>query len=515
MGMFKIKLQYIKGIKDLVFPFPEKKGVYVLTGVNGCGKTSLLITLCRLGDKMAFKNFHVNTNNRIQIDNYKNSAITYYAGTDSVTYERKDQRWVPVPRTKSDLISQFPYKNTLFISTTGMRFFSQEFQYNKKLKFNDVSADITTPMNQILDTEKFNNLKFVTVKNKRGRQQYLHRDNKLYVIKEGSGFYSEANFSLGERLLLNTLDLLEHISSHTLLLIDEVELALHPIAQVKFYDYLIEQAKKKDLAVIISTHSSSLIKHADNRLFLERDRDGIISVIKDCYPSYILREVAAPEDKKPDFIFLVEDIMAFKYLSLIIRIFLKDTNQELVDCKIIPVGGYEEVIKLLGSLSTIGYEKHTMQVFLDQDVKQTYADLKNKGNARTDADNKKFNLFNQNQRNISYLSITPELGVWGWLEQHSDIFKKYFDEKHGVQSFNIVDFITETNREEANNKKGNLRNWAKGCFKNFKERINKQNAQISEEMVIDNMIACYVENNYDLKKLKGIFNPILNRKVST
>ena len=128
------------------------------------------------------------------------------------------------------MISKFPYKNTLFISTTGMRFFSQEFQFNNRPRFNEVSEDITKPMNRILDTDKFNNLRFVTVKEKRGRQRYLHRNNKLYVIKEANGFYSEANFSLGERLLLNTLDLLEHISPHTLLLIDEVELALHPIA---------------------------------------------------------------------------------------------------------------------------------------------------------------------------------------------------------------------------------------------------------------------------------------------
>ena len=281
---------------------------------------------------------------------------------------------------------------------------------------------------------------------------------------------------------------------------------------MKFYDYLRKQAKEKDLVVIISTHSSSLIKHANNRLFLEKDKDGTTSVIKDCYPSYILREVAAPEDKKPDFIFLVEDVMAFKYLSLIVRNFLKDTNQHLVDCKIIPVGGYEEVIKLLDSLSTLGYEKLKMQAFLDQDVKQTYAGLESKGNARTDADNRKFELFNQNQRNISYLSITPELGVWEWLEQCPDIFTKHLDEVYGMQNFNVVDVIEETNKEEAGNKKDNLRNWAKGCFKNFKERIHKQNAQISEDMVIDEMIKCYVENTYDLNQLKTIFMPILNRK---
>ena len=509
--MYKIKLQNIKGIKELEFPFPEKKGVYVLTGVNGSGKTSLLITLCRLGDKMAFYNFHVNTDNKVQIDQYKNATITYCAGKEEVTYQRKNKRWMPVPRTKSKLISKFPYKNTLFISTTGMRFFSQEFQFDKKYKFNDVNANITSPMNQILGTEKYNDLKFITVKSKRGRQRYLHRNNKLYVIKGQKDFFSERNFSLGERLLLNTLDLLENIPSHTLLLIDEVELALHPIAQVRFYDYLKKQAQEKDLAIIISTHSSSLIKHADNRLFLEKDKDGIISVIKNCYPSYILREVAAPEDKKPDFIFLVEDDMAFKYLSLTIRQYLKDSQKDLLDCKIIPVGGYGEVIRLLESFSTI-YDKHKMQVFLDQDVEQVYNELKTKGNERTDAENRKFDLFNRNQLNISYLSITPELGVLECLKIHPDTLKKYIDNKYGIQNFNVVKLVEETNKEEAGNKRGNLRNWAKGCFKNFKERINKQNAQISEDMVIDDMIKCYVENKYDLNKLKNIFMPILGRK---
>ena len=98
------------------------------------------------------------------------------------------------------------------------------------------------------------------------------------------------------------------------------------------------------------------------------------------------------------------------------------------------------------------------------------------------------------------------------MKLHPDTFKKYLDNKYGIQNFNVVKLVEETNKEEAGNKRGNLRNWAKGCFKNFKERINKQNAQISEDMVIDDMIKCYVENKYDLNKLKNIFMPILGRK---
>lgn len=71
---------------------------------------------------------------------------------------------------------------------------------------------------------------------------------KLYVIKDPkNNYYSEQNFSLGERLLLNSLDFIEKIKERSLLLIDEVELALHPIAQIKFYDYLTKIAKEKKI----------------------------------------------------------------------------------------------------------------------------------------------------------------------------------------------------------------------------------------------------------------------------
>ena len=71
-------------------------------------------------------------------------------------------------------------------------------------------------------------------------------------------------------MLLNILDLLQNIAPKTLLLIDEVELSLHPIAQIKFYDFLKRQANSKNLAIVISTHSSSLIKHADIGCFWKK-----------------------------------------------------------------------------------------------------------------------------------------------------------------------------------------------------------------------------------------------------
>lgn len=507
--MFQVILENLKGIKKLEFPFPERKGIYVLTGVNGCGKTSLLVALSRLGDKFAFKSFQVKNDKWLKIDAYKNASIIYKTDIKEVKYQYSRSRWVPTPRENSSLINEFPFINTLFISTLGLRFYTQDKFVSKRPVLLEVSDSIKRPMKEILSSDKYDDLKFITVKGKRGRQSQLHRNNKLYVIQTGHNIYSEHNFSLGERLLLNTLDILEHITPKTLLLIDEVELALHPLAQIKFYDYLKEQALQKDLAIIISTHSASLINHAEKRLFLERQSDGTIEVLKECFPSYILRTVSSSEEQKPDFFFFVEDDMATDYLRYIVNKFLADTGKP-INCKVIPIGPFENVVKLVEAFPLFGYDKTHVQAFLDEDVKSVYRDWRNNRD-RTEAEQKKYDLFNRNKDNISYLSITPELGAWEWIEQNPIVLKDYLDAQYEMQAYDVISLINETSTEEAPNKHGNLRNWAKGCFKNIADKIYAKNPQISKSEVYKGLLICYTNAHYDLNNLKRIFFPLFNR----
>ena len=513
--MYSVKLQNIKGIKEMTFPFPERKGVYLLTGANGCGKTSLLIALCRLGDKNAFTHYRVNSSSGSgpKFDAYEKASVTYSDGNESVTYNRKGIRWTPSPKSKSCLINKFPFVNTLFISTTGMRFFTQSILKLKRPSFTVVDNDIIKPLNDILGTHKFDNLQFLTVKGKKGRQRQLHRNNKLYVIRKAGGdFYTELNFSLGERLLLNTLDELENISPRTLLLIDEVELALHPVAQIRFYDYLVEQANQKNLAVVISTHSSSLIKHAKHRMYMEMEEaTGKVNVIEDCYPAFILRSVASVEENNPDFIFFVEDVMAKRYLDTVLRRFLSDLKRAM-DIKVLCGGTYEQVVSLVQNFPSLNYEKSRIQAFLDKDVEESYNFLRDKGNNRTDAEQNRFKLFEDNRENISYLSITPELGVWEWIVQHPAEFRIHLDSRYGLQTFDVASLIAQTSTDEMANRAGNLRHWAKGCFKNIAEKIHYANPQIVEKDVANDMISCFVDNNYSFENLKAVLLPLINRR---
>lgn len=81
----------------------------------------------------------------------------------------------------------------------------------------------------------------------------------------------------------------------------------------------------------------------------------------------------------------------------------------------------------------------------------------------------------------------------------------------GNQSFDVKRLVANTSTEELINKGSNPRSWAKGCFKNFKEKVNQNNPSISEDKVVETMIDCYVENTYSRVALQPVLKPILNR----
>ena len=61
-------------------------------------------------------------------------------------------------------------------------------------------------------------------------------------------------------------------------MIDEIEIALHPKAQINLLRKLKDIAAQKNLTIIFSTHSSTLIKSSDRSkiLYLERQSQLLI-----------------------------------------------------------------------------------------------------------------------------------------------------------------------------------------------------------------------------------------------
>lgn len=59
-----------------------------------------------------------------------------------------------------------------------------------------------------------------------------------------------------------------------LLVIDEIDATMHPVAQEKLFDFLLKQASKLNLQVILTTHSLSLLKHVCGRISHFKDKQA-------------------------------------------------------------------------------------------------------------------------------------------------------------------------------------------------------------------------------------------------
>jgi predicted ATPase len=415
--MKKVILENVKAIRRLEFELPNRRGVHLVTGRNGTGKTNLLVALYRICNGDAFRdNFPLGANNFDDISRYR---ITYENNGSIVTYFHTGHGWDPHPRN-TNVLNSFGYSDTIYVSATKMRFdvhTPSELQ-QQRLRKQSVSQDFKNAMNLILGTTKFNNLKYIQLVNRGRPGRQIRHNNKLYII---DGFnYSENTFSLGERFVLNMLDQLEGVQNDTLVIIDEIELALHPIAQIAFYNYLDDLAKSKNLTVIIATHSPSLIKNCNSIFYLENN-GGNITVLNKCKPSYILSGLTNSVDNNYDKVFLVEDEMAYYCLDTILKKHFQQTPQ-LLNYKIVFVGGWPQVIEFLKQMNTIlPYKPGMVFAYLDYDAQVDLNRLVTTPNLN-DGEQRVLDSYNNVRQYVSFLHITPEIGIWDWLVNNEHAF---------------------------------------------------------------------------------------------
>ena len=455
--MKKIVLENIKGIRKLEFELPNNRGVHLITGKNGTGKTSLLIALYRICNGDAFRdNFPLGANNYDDINRYK---ITYINNGSQVIYSHTKHGWDPHPKKNAYILKSFGYANTIYVSATKMRFdvHTPAQLKSKKLRKTPVSQDFIKAINHIFDTSKFSNLNYIQLVSQGRPGRQIRHNNKLYVIEDQK--YSENTFSLGERFVLNMLDQLEGVQSNTLVVIDEIELALHPIAQIEFYNYLDNLAKTKELTVIIATHSPTLIKNCPSVYYLE-NTEGCITISNNCKPSYILNGLTTAVDYNFDKLFLVEDKMAYYCLETMLNKHFQKIPK-LLNYKIVYVGGWARVIELLKQMNSIlPYKPGMVFAYLDVDAKIILNNLTLLPNLN-DGQQKDLNNYNQVSQFVSFLHITPEIGIWDWLVANEKSFLKQWQIKTSNPLFQLNKSITNIDNIHRNQRSSKV---CKDCF---------------------------------------------------
>lgn len=90
----------------------------------------------------------------------------------------------------------------------------------------------------------------------------------LSGINEQGDSFSEFHFGAGESSIIRMVLQLEAANDNSLVIIEEIENGLHPVATIRMVEYLIELAERKKMQTIFTTHSNdALLPLPDNAIW--------------------------------------------------------------------------------------------------------------------------------------------------------------------------------------------------------------------------------------------------------
>jgi hypothetical protein len=87
----------------------------------------------------------------------------------------------------------------------------------------------------------------------------ISSSQKFYVGGDGNISYSEFHFGAGESSVIRMVSEIESASPNALVLIEEIENGLHPVAVRRMVEYLIEVASRRSIQSAFTTHSEDAL----------------------------------------------------------------------------------------------------------------------------------------------------------------------------------------------------------------------------------------------------------------
>ena len=176
--------------------------------------------------------------------------------------------------------------------------------------------------------------------------------------------YSEAFAGSGELAVTLMVDKILNAPDRSLILLDEPEISLHPEAQKRIVDFLLDQALNKKHQIIIATHSPYMFERLprESLKLLYVNNEGKTNVATNVNPELAFARIGAPGQKN---VIFVEDECA----RLLMKYFLeKNSYEEIFDIVVSP-SGCDWLLQYMVSVNLEGREK--IFFVLDGDQKRT------------------------------------------------------------------------------------------------------------------------------------------------
>lgn len=378
MPDLKIQIENIKSIKSFSLEIPIEQGLYAIAGTNGVGKSTIMALLAVPFRPALLSDLFGNCG--------QDSKINYYYSEKEDHWEKIGPRWqIKGKQSKEIKIDGFIEGSIIH----GTRFSDSTLE---SLKLSDnvrdehlVDADefINENFNQILHGRKNVYPTIKKVKNRKVASQ-LGFETVPYFMEYPDRRLSQYWLSTGENLLLSLLHFLNNkifqqkrkgTENRSFILIDEVELALHPVAINRLLVFLKSIAKEYNLSVYFSTHSTELLRGItpDNIYYLQNLPDRSIEVINPCYPAYATRFLYNQDSY--DFLILCEDELAKFVVDKVV------VSEKLYGGKlyhILPCGDWRNTVRLHQEIieSNLASKAAKIISVLDGDIEEQFEKAK-------------------------------------------------------------------------------------------------------------------------------------------
>ncbi|OOF48710.1 hypothetical protein BKK54_10380 [Rodentibacter genomosp. 1] len=203
--------------------------------------------------------------------------------------------------------------------------------------------------------KKYSSIKYI-------EHSFFQTSGGTAFLQTESLYYSEAYAGSGEFAVVSLVHKVMNAPERSLILLDEPEVSLHPNAQKKLIEFLKNQSKEKKHQIVISTHSTEIIKELPDeaiKLFYEDSITKKVNINNSVNKYNVFTKLGYDYSKIPVY---VEDRLAKK----IIEYAIEDTGlKDTFSIEFFP-GGAEAIIQRLNHYIEAG---HKQIVLLDGDQK--------------------------------------------------------------------------------------------------------------------------------------------------
>lgn len=363
----KMTINKIKSINNLTIELPVDKGLYALTGQNGAGKSTVATCASSVFFNMTMNDYFGQTP--------PDSFINFEYNGATKEYKKASGKWITNKTGYIDLKGF--YEGSLIF---GNRFRNTSYNNLKKLDYINGSLLKPAPefIRENLGLILHNNKNFYEKLFKVNPSSIRHLGTfygDIFYYEIGGKKVSQFHMSTGENLLISILNSLSirnsdrtTLSTPCILILDEIELALHPSSLKRLVYFLKEISDQFNYAVYFSSHSLELISSIkpENIFFLDRHTDHSLELINPCYPAYATRMLY--DHTGYDYIILVEDDLAREIIKRLLKQNALWGNKLIY---ILPCGGYSNVIDLAQEVVTSNLVGKTsnISIILDADIK--------------------------------------------------------------------------------------------------------------------------------------------------